>query len=111
MFKNCKKLEKIDIPNTFKTSSVTNLGYMFAGCESLTSLNLESFTTSKVITMTKMFYGDSELRYLDISNFVTSSVKNYDLMFEGTTNLTLKIDLYKSSEIKKVIPDHPNYEK
>ena len=43
---------------------------------SLTSLDLNSFITSKVTSMIYMFKGCSKLKNLDLSNFVTSSVEN-----------------------------------
>ena len=39
MFNSCFKLQEINLSN-FKTDNVTNMEYMFYGCESLDVLNL-----------------------------------------------------------------------
>ena len=61
---------KIIIPNStidasFKgsnTSKVTNMGYMFYNCSSLTSLDLSGWNTSKVTDIGRMFNGCSALK-------------------------------------------------
>ncbi len=60
---------------------------MFAGCESLTSLNLNSFNTSKVENMAGMFRGCDELINLNIDNFDTSKVINMEEMFRWSTKV------------------------
>jgi surface protein len=39
MFSNCYKLTSLDLSN-FDTSNVTDISYMFNGCNELTSINL-----------------------------------------------------------------------
>lgn len=45
----------------FKTENVTNMGGMFGGCSSLTSLDLSSFKTSKMRNIGGMFQGCTNL--------------------------------------------------
>ena len=45
----------------FVTSEIEGMGIMFAGCSSLTSLDLSSFDTSKVIHMDHLFSGCKNL--------------------------------------------------
>lgn len=47
MFVNSKKVESLDL-NTFITSSVNNIPYMFCYCINLTSINVSSFDLSSV---------------------------------------------------------------
>ena len=70
-----------------KTSSETSMQGMFAGCGSLTSLDLSNFDTSKVSDMTSMF-SSSALTSLDLSNFDTQNVKSMGSMFERCKSLT-----------------------
>ena len=83
-----KNILDIDFAN-FNTSRTTNMGYMFFGMSSLTSLNLSNFDTSKVTNMRGMFQGMSSLTSLNLSNFDTSQVTIMSGMFKGMSNLTL----------------------
>ena len=44
---------------------------MFQGCESLTSINLDSFDTTQVTSMTLLFLDCSSLNTININHFVT----------------------------------------
>ena len=68
--------------NNFDTSEVTNMSYMFHGCNSLQSLDLSSFDTSKVTDMSKMFLECESLQSLDLSSFDTSKVTTMRSMFD-----------------------------
>ena len=52
-----KLLKSIEGLEHLNTSQVTDMGGMFLGCKSLTSLDLSSFDTSKLTDMSRMFYG------------------------------------------------------
>ena len=70
------------------TEEVTNMGYMFSGCNSLENLDISNFNTTKVTDMRDMFYGCSRLKNLEIGkNFDTSKVKNKEKMFDNCDNL------------------------
>ena len=83
MFKNCKKLEEIDV-NNFDTSSVTNMNNMFSTCEKVKKLDVINFDTSNVTNMSAMFNGLSGITKLDLSNFDTRNVDNIASMFSST---------------------------
>ena len=46
----------LDVSN-LNTSNMTNMGYMFSDCKSLTELDLSKWDTSNVINMNDMFSG------------------------------------------------------
>ena len=80
MFYGCNALKSLDL-SSFNTSKVTNMKNMFFGCSALQSLNLSSFNTSKVKNMYGMFYNCSALESLDLSHFNTSEVTDMQFMF------------------------------
>ena len=86
MFQNSKAIT-LDL-SIFDTSNVTDMGYMFYNCTSLTSLDLSTFNTSNVTNMGRMFQSCSSLTSLDLSSFDTSNVTNMDYMFYNCTSLT-----------------------
>ena len=69
-------------------SNLTNMGYMFSNCRSLTSLDVSIFDTSNVTNMMAMFYDCSALTSLDVSKFDTSNVTNMSGMFGNCIALT-----------------------
>lgn len=54
-FRDMIKLEKIEGLEKLHTHEVTDMSYMFAGCEELTKLDLSTWDISKVTDMTEMF--------------------------------------------------------
>lgn len=68
MFAYCNSLEEVDLSN-FDTSKATTMIFMFAYCSSLKQIDVTGFDTSKVTTMWGMFDGCSSISKLDISNF------------------------------------------
>ncbi len=81
MFQNCSSMTSVNVSG-FDTGTVTNLGSMFAGCGSLSSITgLEGFDTSKVTDMSSMFHECEALTVLDLSSFNTGSVTNMSSMF------------------------------
>ncbi len=55
MFANDAALASIDFGNNFSTENVTNMGWMFFGCNSLNTLDLSAFSSNKLTTTTAMF--------------------------------------------------------
>ena len=99
MFAGCSSLSILDISN-FDTSKVTDMNQMFSGCSSLTSLNLSNFDTSKVTTMGRMFTGCNSLTSLDLSSFNTSKVTNMYNMFDSCSSLTsLDVSNFDTSKV------------
>ena len=99
MFEGCTKLASIKGIENFNTEQVHATGtssanvddragfeYMFAGCSSLTELNLSKWNTAKVQRFTSMFENCTSLSKLNISGFTTKA---------GTTNTTAK-DMFKT---------------
>jgi surface protein len=54
-FRDMIHLEKIDGLEKIHTHHVSDMSYMFAGCENLTQLDLSTWDVSKVTDMTDMF--------------------------------------------------------
>lgn len=80
-------LSTIEGMEYFNTSKVTDMGYMFYRCVSLTSLDLSHFDTSNVTTMESMF-SNMKLTSLDLSKFNTEKVVSMKNMFYYCDNLT-----------------------
>ena len=87
MFDGCESLTTIDVSN-FDTSNVTDMRVMFSGCKSLTTIDASNFDTSNVGFMRYMFSGCSSLTTIDVSNFDTSNVTDMSSMFSGCSSLT-----------------------
>ena len=87
MFNSCGKLISLDL-SSFDTSNVTNMVGMFYFCQKLTSLDLSSFDTSNVTNMSYMFYAGNNLKTLDLSSFDTSNVTDMSYMFDACTATT-----------------------
>ena len=88
MFAGCNSLTRLDLSN-FNTENVTNMSYMFENCSSLTRLDLSNFNTENVTNMSWMFYHCSSLTSLDLSNFNTENVTSMSVMFGGCSNLSV----------------------
>ena len=70
------------------TSAVTDMGSLFYGCSSLTSLDLSSFVISANTDMTSMFQNCSALTEIKgIEKLNTSAVTNMSRLFEGCSSL------------------------
>ena len=86
MFAGCISLTSLDL-SSFDTSKVTAMSSMFSSCRNLTSLNLSSFNTSMVISMIGMFAECHSLTNLDLRSFDTSNVTSMYGMFSSCHNL------------------------
>ena len=87
-FRNLKKLETITGLEYLNTANVTNMGYMFYSCSSLTSLDVTHFNTANVTNMSYMFYNCKALTSLDVTHFNTANVTNMGYMFYICSSLT-----------------------
>ncbi len=87
MFSGCESLTELDVSG-FDTSKVTDMGYMFNNCKSLTELDVSGFDTAKVTDMRGMFNSCKSLTALDVSGFDTSKVTNMYAMFNKCESLT-----------------------
>ena len=83
-----ESLTDIVFTDSFDTSKVTDMSYMFGDCSVLTSITFSpSFDTSKVTDMSYMFSGCSSLTSLDLSSFEISNETNICFLFSGCTSL------------------------
>lgn len=82
--KEIEGLENIDFSN------IENTAGMFAGCSSLTTLDLSKFDMKKVTNTISMFAGCSNLKtiYVNKNLWDLTNVEKSDFMFYGDTNLT-----------------------
>ena len=86
MFASCQYLTSLDVSN-FNTEKVTDMSNMFAGCQYLTSLDISNFNTKNVTDMSCIFYGCHSLTTIDISNFNTTNVTDMRYMFYSCSGL------------------------
>ena len=106
-FNNLSNLTTFENMSNLETSLVTDMQYMFAGCTSLTSIDVSHFDTRNVTDMSHMFAGayfrilgasskyyyTGKISTLDLSNFDTSNVTDMSYMFAyqvSLESLTLK---------------------
>ena len=102
MFAGCSALESLDLTK-FNTAKVTSMEYMFNKCSALKSLNLSSFNTEKVTNMNSMFRSCSALESLDLSMFNTENVTSMPSMFNGATNLkTLNVSNFNTEKVNNM---------
>ena len=100
MFYGCQNLVYIIFGTKWNTSQVTNMYMMFCDCNNLTSLDLSNFDTKRVENMNTMFWDCSSLTSLDVSNFDTSQVTNMGQMFLGCKELVeLNISNFDTSKV------------
>lgn len=83
MFLGCRSLQTLDV-DSWDTGKVTNMRAMFYGCSSLQKLNVSSWDTGKVTNMCAMFADCKSLQKLDVSKWNTEKVTNMREMFAGT---------------------------
>ena len=88
MFSSMHKLKQLQLPATFNTSGVTDMGYMFYNSKSLTSLDVSMFNTEKVTNMREMFgYLESVTSIKFGSSFNTKNVTDMYGMFGTLCNM------------------------
>ena len=87
LFHLCSDLVNIVFSDTFDTSKVQCMDYLFGSCSSLTSFNVSSFNTSLVMSYTYMFDGCDKLTSIDLSNFGGKYTCGFDSMFMSLKNL------------------------
>ena len=80
-FHRCENLTKIEDIENLNTQNVTDMSYMFYGCDGLTSLDVSNFNTQNVTDMRNMFSWCAGLNSLNLSNFDTQNVEYMNNMF------------------------------
>ena len=87
-FFDMKLLQSIEGIDYLNTSEVTNMSWMFAYCNSLTSLDLSHFNTATVIRMRGMFYKCEGLQTIYVgSGWSTSRTSDHLYMFSLCSSL------------------------
>ena len=87
LFDRCESLETIKGLDNFNTSNVTNMEYMFYGCSTLKTININDLNTTLVENMEGMLQKCSSLTILDLSSLDTNLTKNANNMFSDDINL------------------------
>lgn len=98
MFERCSSLTNVDVSN-LKTDNVTNMNNMFSMCQSLTSLDVSNFNTTNVTCMSGMFDGCSSLTSLDIRNFNTDNVTDMSGMFSDLSLASINISNLNTTNV------------
>ena len=80
-FFGMENLQSIQGLRHLNTNMVTNMGWMFSGCEQLNAIDLSGFLTSRVTDMSFMFWGCTNLKSLDLTSFNTAKVTKMPSMF------------------------------
>ena len=101
MFYRCEKM--ISLSQSFVTTSLINMSYMFSGCKSITGLNLSKFVTKSVTNMSGLFYDCTNLQSIDLSNFETDNVVDISSMFYKCINISnINLSSFNTSNIKNM---------
>ena len=87
LFYLCFDLVSIKFSDTFDSSKVQSMLYMFGECTSLKSVDVSSFNTSLVGDFMALFDGCSELTSLDLSNFEITNAFCLQNMFDSMKKL------------------------
>ena len=100
MFAGCDSLRTLDLSN-FNTSNITTMYHMFSGCDYLKSVDLSSFDTSNVTTMEEMFYGCHDLKSVDLSSFDNSNVVTlYRMFFECNHLESINLSSFSNANVE-----------
>ena len=92
MFELCTNVKELEFDQTFTTSKVDNMEYMFSNCIQLKTIKLQNFDTNQVKNMNSMFKNCQKLKCLDLKYFETNSLVNMGSMFQSCLSLE-SIDL------------------
>ena len=99
MFYKDEALKSLDL-SSFDTKNVTTMHGMFLYCENLVTLNVSKFNTSKVTDMSHMFYECKNLTNLSVSGFDTSNVTTMKYMFTNCEKLTtIDVSRFNTSKV------------
>ena len=85
------------------TKALSNLDFMFEGCEDLISVNLSQINSPSLQSSIYTFTNCKNLKQADLSLIDTSKVTSMDFLFSGCNNLVKIIGLEKlnTSSVKK----------
>ena len=86
MFAGCNKIININI-NSLNIINVKNMEYMFYNCKSLINIDLSSFEITNVENMSYMFYNCENLKNLELFSFKNKNIINMEYMFYNCKSL------------------------
>ncbi|MBR4679196.1 MAG: BspA family leucine-rich repeat surface protein [Bacteroidales bacterium] len=111
MFRNCKKLTKIDLSG-LNMENVMDFGSLFDGCALLKEIKFGNSLILNTENMMDMFQGCEKLESIDLSRFCTAQVRSTSGMFEGCKSLkTLDLSMFDmgaSYDIQQMFNDCVN---
>ena len=84
LFFDCESLTSLDL-NTWNTSTITSLGECFQDCNNLASLNINNWDVSNVTDMSELVENCNSLVSLDLSNWQTTSLVNLAEAFQSAS--------------------------
>ena len=87
LFSDYINMRSIDFNGCFDVSFVSDMSFMFAKCNSLMEINMDSLNTSNVKTMHSMFSRCASLETIDLHMIDLSSLTDIEQMFCECTNL------------------------
>ena len=104
--KHCDGCKNLNFLKMCKTENVTNMSYMFSGCERLECFDGTLFDTSNVTNMSAMFYNfkygyNNYKIFFDSPLFITDKVTNMSHMFHNCSNFNVN-NLLKTFNTKNV---------
>lgn len=105
MFRNDSSLTSMVFGDSFITSQVTDMNYMFCGCGPMTNVDFSKLDTSGVIYMDGMFYSCNKdgFTHFDLSVFDSTSCTSMVKMFYGCGKLTsVTIGSFDTSNVKSM---------
>ena len=117
-FNDLTNLTTFEKMSNLETSLVTDMQFMFAGCTSLTKIDVSHFDTSNVTNMAGMFRGSSKttnthtwsyvyyegnIETLNLSNFDTSNVTSMYGMFAYQVSLeSVNLSSFDTSNVTRM---------
>jgi len=109
MFMQCSSLINVVGISQWKTTSVTDLSQLFAGCSQLVALDLTGWDVSHVMKMVATFKDCSKLVTLTVANWDTRALITLEDTFSGATSLTtLPIDNWNTSKVTTLLRTFAN---
>ena len=97
MFEGCKKLKGNNSFRNWKTSTITDMSYMFKNCIIFNNQYISNWDTKNVETMFSMF--DGAAKFNQLLNWNTSDVNNMRNMFRNASQFNQDISNWDTSKV------------
>ena len=103
LLSNSYNLKSVDSAN-WNMHGVTNMLYMFGGCNNLTSIDVSKWDTSTVENMVSVFFDCRSLRNIDVSKWNTSNVTDMNSVFGRCRSLeSVDVSKWDTSKVTNMI--------